>query len=423
MTTAAQITRTTASHRGPVDPTTSIALRLSWALAAATFAACVVTLTVTDLLSGTPVMNGSAKGTALVALVVAVPVLLISTSRARAGSIRALVVTTGITAYLLYNGVMFIFATPFNQAFLLYAAMLGLALWTLSALSLALWNRVGELVTDVPWWVPAYIWLVVVLNATAWLARVLPATIDDAPMQWLAGTGLTTNPVIAQDLAFWLPVMAWLGWGVWQARPPAVALAAAGLVFWVVESLGVAVDQWWGHRLTPLDLGVNRGRADVRGTGVGRPAAHAPAAPCSARPRSDRTTVMNEREENVMNADERWFQGLLLELDEAECWELVRPREVGRVAYNDDRGPWSCRSPSCSTGCPCCSGSHPTESSPSTCPTSGWRWRSTTSTTSPAPAGVWCCAAASKRWRATTFPLPKAGPCRGRRASARCTCG
>ena len=40
-----------------------------------------------------------------------------------------------------------------------------------------------------------------------------------------------------------------------------------------------------------------------------------------------------------MSADERWFQGHLHELDEEECWELVRSREVGRMAYDDDRGP------------------------------------------------------------------------------------
>ena len=40
-----------------------------------------------------------------------------------------------------------------------------------------------------------------------------------------------------------------------------------------------------------------------------------------------------------MNADERWFQGHLQDLDEGECWELVRSREVGRVAYDDERGP------------------------------------------------------------------------------------
>jgi uncharacterized protein len=48
---------------------------------------------------------------------------------------------------------------------------------------------------------------------------------------------------------------------------------------------------------------------------------------------------MNTREENVMNAEDRWFQGHLREIDEAECWELLRVREVGRIAYADDRGP------------------------------------------------------------------------------------
>ena len=119
-------------------------------------------------------MNGSAKGTALVALVVAVPLLAVSAWRAAPGRSVPCVVTTGATAYLLYNSVLFLFATPFNQAFLLYVAMLGLAVWTLAALIVALWSRVRELEVDVPRWVPAYVWSVVVLNASAWLARVAP---------------------------------------------------------------------------------------------------------------------------------------------------------------------------------------------------------------------------------------------------------
>lgn len=67
----------------------------------------------------------------------------------------------------------------------------------------------------------------------------------------LDGTGLTTNPVWVQDLSFWLPVMAWVGpgaLGVVRARP---LLVAAGLAFWTLESVGVGVDQWWGHRADP----------------------------------------------------------------------------------------------------------------------------------------------------------------------------
>ena len=240
-------------------PVPLLPLRLAGVLATVTAVACLANLVVPDLLSGTAVMNGSAKGTSLVALVVAVPLLLVSSWRGRTGSTHALVLATGATAYLLYNSVLFLFATPFNEAFLLYVAMLGLAAWSLVGLGVALWSRVDELATEVPWWVPAYVWLVVALNVTAWLARVIPATLDDDPTAWLDGTGLTTNPVIAQDLALWLPVMAWLGWGVWKARPPLVALAAAGLAFWVVEFLGVAVDQWWGHQADPSSTWASMG--------------------------------------------------------------------------------------------------------------------------------------------------------------------
>jgi hypothetical protein len=50
-------------------------MRLSGVLAVVTSAACMVNLLVPDLLGGTAVMNGSAKGTSLVALTVAVPLL------------------------------------------------------------------------------------------------------------------------------------------------------------------------------------------------------------------------------------------------------------------------------------------------------------------------------------------------------------
>ena len=40
-----------------------------------------------------------------------------------------------------------------------------------------------------------------------------------------------------------------------------------------------------------------------------------------------------------MNANERWFQGHLREIDVTECWELIRAQEVGRLAFVDERGP------------------------------------------------------------------------------------
>jgi hypothetical protein len=43
----------------------------------------------------------------------------------------ATVIRLGTVAYLVYNSIMFAFATPFNELFLLYVAMLGLSIFTL----------------------------------------------------------------------------------------------------------------------------------------------------------------------------------------------------------------------------------------------------------------------------------------------------
>ena len=78
------------------------------------------------LLHGPEAMQGSARGTALVLLGVAVPVLLISLWRASRGAESALLVSAGALLYVVYNAVLFLFLTPFNAAFLVYEALLGL---------------------------------------------------------------------------------------------------------------------------------------------------------------------------------------------------------------------------------------------------------------------------------------------------------
>ena len=98
--------------------------------------------------------------------------------------------------------------------------------------------------------IAAFILTVVALNALAWLRAVVPDLAEDPP-GFLDGTGLTTNPIYVQDLAVWLPAMAIVAVMLWQRRPSGVFLAGAGLVFWVIEAIGVAVDQWFGHRADP----------------------------------------------------------------------------------------------------------------------------------------------------------------------------
>src|SRR5579859_3971874 len=93
---------------------------VSGALAVVSAVAAAGTFFVPGLLRGTAVMNGSARGTAIVMLAFGLPLLIVSMYVASRGSIRARVVWLGAAAYFLYNSVMFIVGTPFNQLYLLY---------------------------------------------------------------------------------------------------------------------------------------------------------------------------------------------------------------------------------------------------------------------------------------------------------------
>jgi hypothetical protein len=211
--------------------------------------AAVPTFFVDGILNGTPVMNGSARGTALVMLVVALPVLVLGTVTSGRGSPQGRAALLGALAYLTYNATLLVYATPFNELFLAYVALLGLSFWSMVS---SLLDPRPPLVADA---LPArgiatFILVVVGLNALAWLRFIVPDLGEDPP-GFLAGTGLTTNPIHVQDLAFWLPAMVIVAVLLHQRRPSGVFLAGAGLVFWVIESVGVAVDQWFGHRAAP----------------------------------------------------------------------------------------------------------------------------------------------------------------------------
>ena len=85
------------------------------------------------ILRGPAAMNGSVRGTALVMLAAGLPVLIASMLAARRRSARAMMLWLGSAAYLAYNAVMLLFATPFNHLFLLYVAMLSLSIWSVAA--------------------------------------------------------------------------------------------------------------------------------------------------------------------------------------------------------------------------------------------------------------------------------------------------
>ncbi len=173
---------------------------MSTALAVAGVAAAALTLLARDVLRGMPVMNGSARGTALVALVVALPILVVSLVLVSRGAVRLVVAWLGAVAFLQYNSVLVLLATPFNSLFLLYVAMFALGFWTIVLLLRAL-----DIASLARYFAPklparglaAYLGVIAGLNGGAWLAGVVPALFTRSPA-FLEGTGLTTNPIYVQ---------------------------------------------------------------------------------------------------------------------------------------------------------------------------------------------------------------------------------
>jgi hypothetical protein len=223
---------------------------LCCAVGAMVLVAAVPTFFVDGILNGTPVMNGSARGTALSMFALALPVLVIGLRTSTQGSVRGRAALIGALAYLTYNAMLLVYATPFNELFLAYIALLGLAFWSLVS---ALLDPLPQMVADgrLPvGGIAAFILTVVALNAIGWLGFVIPDLGQDPP-DFVNGTGLTTNPIYVQDLAVWLPALAIVALLTWQRRPAGIFLAGAGLVFWLIEAIGVAIDQWFGHRAAP----------------------------------------------------------------------------------------------------------------------------------------------------------------------------
>ncbi|MBG6224670.1 hypothetical protein IWX63_001232 [Arthrobacter sp. CAN_A2] len=227
---------------------------LSAALGAVTLLAASASFFLPGVLQGPAVTRGTVRGTALVMMVLAVPLLFAAMSVASRNSARALVVWLGVVAYIVYQAVLFLFGTPFNALFPVYVAMLSLALWSAAAL---MWQidlagfdaRFDERLPARG--LAAYACVMAALNALVWLRTIVPAILSDSPPAFLDGSGMTTNPVFVQDLAVWLPLLMVASWWLVRARPLGRLIVGALLVMLVIEGIGVAADQWFGAVADP----------------------------------------------------------------------------------------------------------------------------------------------------------------------------
>lgn len=230
-----------------------VAYTLSIALAVVTAVATGLTA-FGGVLSGPDVMMGSARGTAIVVLFVTVPLLAAAMWATVRGSVAALLVWLGALAHILYQSVLFLFGTPFNDVFLLYIAMGSLALWSLIVILAS--TDLGTVPSPGRSGAPRSADRGLRLGdrcaeRALWLKTAASGIGAEGIPEFLMGTGLPTNPVYVEDLVFWLPLMAVAAWWFWRRLDRGYVVIGAMLVMWFVESITVALDQWMGHRADP----------------------------------------------------------------------------------------------------------------------------------------------------------------------------
>jgi len=233
----------------------ALALRLSRALLVVSGIAGLASVVSPTIFRDPPSYAGNALGTYVVILLVALPTLAFAMQAAARGSLRAHFVWLGTLCYLLYAAVLASFSVRFNELFLLYVASLSLAVASLVALLRCL--PADELPARLSTRLPVraiggYLVAIGVAFAGLWLADVVPAlTSGDVPRS-LQGTSLPTNTVQVLDFGFTLPLSIAAGLWLMRRRPWGILLSGMLLVFLTLESISVAVDQWFGHHADSL---------------------------------------------------------------------------------------------------------------------------------------------------------------------------
>jgi hypothetical protein len=195
-------------------------------------AAALAGLVVTNLYVDAPNWAQQARGTDLATLFLAVPVLSIGLWNARrSSSLGRLAVVAGLL-YLVYNYAIFAFAVAMNPLTAVHIAIFGLSLWSLvlsgrtavegsDEVSEGLNRRsAGGLLIGVA-----------VMFGLLWLGQLATASTTGILPPDLIKAGISSNPVYALDLAFFLPLCALAGIGL--LRRNAAAVYAFPMLVWV----------------------------------------------------------------------------------------------------------------------------------------------------------------------------------------------
>jgi hypothetical protein len=185
--------------------------------AVATFlagAAALAGLAVRGLYVDAPNWIQQAQGTDLATLLLAVPILAVGMWSAAKGSPTGRLAVVAGLLYLVYNYAIFAFSVAMNPLTAVHIAIFGLALWSLLSSRSAVEG--AESVTERLNRRTAAGLLVGVaaMFGLLWLGQIATVAMTGVLPEDLIKAGISSNPVYALDLAFFLPLCAIAGIGL-----------------------------------------------------------------------------------------------------------------------------------------------------------------------------------------------------------------
>jgi len=202
-------------------------------------AAAFVGLAMGGLYVDAPNWVQQARGTDLATLFLAVPVLALGLWTASRGSSAGRLAVVAGLLYLVYNYAIFAFSVAMNPLTAIHIAIFGLALWSLLRAGRSAVDG-ADAVTDRLNRRTAGGLLVGVaaMFGLLWLGQIATVATTGVLPPDLIKAGVSSNPVYALDLAFFLPLCAIAGIGLLR-RTGAAALAFSMLVWVPLMGAGV----------------------------------------------------------------------------------------------------------------------------------------------------------------------------------------
>ena len=189
-------------------------------------------LVVTGLYRDAPNWVQQARGTDLATLFIAVPILVVGLWTAGRGSAAGRLAVVAGLLYLTYNYAIFAFSVAMNPLTAVHFATFGLALWGLVLGAQSAVDRSAEATDRLNRRSSATLLIgVALMFGLLWLGQIATTTMTGELAPDLVRAGISTNPVYALDLAFFLPLCALAGVGL--LRRTGVGGYALPMLIWV----------------------------------------------------------------------------------------------------------------------------------------------------------------------------------------------